>query len=670
MKLTTGDIMDAMGGISEQFLSEAAEGSRQIKERIWLRFSAIAASFVMICAAVSLSVFMMHKGGGITPAGSRPGITDGSAYTDAAETDDDPIEPGTEVARTYVIDGESVTLEWTYDPSLAREQNNCKLTAGDAEIGGYIYADAYYGNGEYDGRLYVLLNVRGGQYYALVDIGTGGGKLIDFLADAPEWTSVRHEGSRALLQGDYLGLVSDVPIVGVDAVKSSMQEPNLIVIYDEGAGGYVYVYDVKHGGLTELIKGRIADGESCEVMVSRYGYVHALAVVPADDGAHAGASMVKKRFLYDYVGFQQETNRGPFEEYTEYEDGTVYTAVIGILSSIDGYGSIPETRIIWEEKDGAVTELLDVYCRWGSAATWIVNADCEPDPEGTLLYLSYDFGDYILDYTYDTRTGKVTEVEPGTETDTGLTGHSTTVWIDETKVTIDWSEDTDGTVFYASVEAEGGYRVEFADTQGKYYETMLLEVSGDGMTHFYVTCNLRTGETYDFMRKMDYFNDIAADGTLLWQDFASDGAVNYWRYDNSGVYFISVGFPHDDVNETGSGEVRAIFAFDYNTAELTWVLTDPRTYLWLEPKNGAGWSSVGDGGDFFVTAIYDVGGAYLNVCGMGEWFPELRFDTYYNVGNVDEGFYYADVEIRTGDEILYHYLLDLRLGTLTDISDD
>ena len=57
MKITTGDMMDAMGGISQQLITEAAAGSREIRERMLLRITMTAASFVLMCAVVSLSVF-------------------------------------------------------------------------------------------------------------------------------------------------------------------------------------------------------------------------------------------------------------------------------------------------------------------------------------------------------------------------------------------------------------------------------------------------------------------------------------------------------------------------------------------------------------------------------------------------------------------------------------
>lgn len=203
----------------------------------------------------------------------------------------------------------------------------------------------------------------------------------------------------------------------------------------------------------------------------------------------------------------------------------------------------------------------------------------------------------------------------------GIHSHVTTAMLDETEIEIEWTESEDGSIVHAEITSDGGRAVKFADTQGKFYESMMLCV--DDL--FYAICNVRTGEITDFMReaRYDFYNE---DNIRTWDTVRDGGGFNirYMRFDGSGIYFITLAFYAESIYPRD--ELRALWVYDYNSAELTRASVEWSQLIWIEPKNGSWASSVGDGGCYFVTADWVYDGGFENVRSISDWFPGLDID--------------------------------------------
>ena len=254
---------------------------------------------------------------------------------------------------------------------------------------------------------------------------------------------------------------------------------------------------------------------------------------------------------------------------------------------------------------------------------------------------------------------------PGDTTDSQpvFTENVTVVLVDDTEVRLKWKLTAKGNVADVDITSSGMHTVELANTQGKFYESVMLFVDES----FYVICDLRTGELYDFMREARY--DFSSENTVWPWDYVKDIdglSVHYSRYDGSGVYFIAVTFPSDM-----GDELRALWAYDYNTGTLHDARESTLSWMplvWFEPKNGSVSASNGDGGEYLVTAdfVHDYG--YDDMRGLADYFPALGFD--YSVAPAEDN-PSGTAEIRfnmNGHNCLHH--LRLSTGELTYIGFD
>lgn len=97
-----------------------------------------------------------------------------------------------------------------------------------------------------------------------------------------------------------------------------------------------------------------------------------------------------------------------------------------------------------------------------------------------------------------------------------------------------------GAITSVSVDAPDGYTAEFSDTQGQYFEKMLLEIT-HGDEDFCVVCDIKTGEVDDFMRVGTHYSAAWMDADLEWNHISEYTDTVTWRYDKTGVTFIAVG---------------------------------------------------------------------------------------------------------------------------------
>lgn len=258
--------------------------------------------------------------------------------------------------------------------------------------------------------------------------------------------------------------------------------------------------------------------------------------------------------------------------------------------------------------------------------------------------------------------------ETGADTCPGtIYTHTTTATLDGTEIVIEWEEDG-GEIISATLTSDGGHTVKFADTQGVFYEKMLLCVDEGDDDYvsggcFYVLCDLRTGEIDDFMRGETRYDFIYTDTPTTWEMVKGERtAVNYWRFDDSGVFFISVSDVRDLTDRADT--LRAMWAFDCNTGEL---LRAPLKYecnIWLMPKNGPQTHPDGDGGSYFVTAEWAASDSvFKNVCGVSDWFPELYIKCSVEP-DTDDYNYGAKIEFDMNGRHYVHWLY-LLTGKLT-----
>ncbi len=199
------------------------------------------------------------------------------------------------------------------------------------------------------------------------------------------------------------------------------------------------------------------------------------------------------------------------------------------------------------------------------------------------------------------RTDIIRNPAPGDTPDGDiLSKQSSTAVIDGLDFPITYTVNGEGVITSASVGAPEGYKAAFSDTQGQFFEKMLLEIT-HGNEFFCVVCELSSGEVDDFMRKATYDKD-EMDTVVEWHMLADYGASPFtWRYDKTGVTFIAIGRPVENQGFRLDG-IRAIFAFDPRTgsvyrAALNAFYDDSIT---LFPKNGSLVGSNGDGGSFAV----------------------------------------------------------------------
>lgn len=178
MRVTADMFIDAMGGISQQLITEAASGSRQIKEGIITRISTVAAAVVLVCSAVILSVFLSGRGGPATPAVSDrdPDVTEDTWVPSEGFHTTSGMIGDVEISVRWQ---ESVPEDGTpsYHHSVKKLGDSDKWEIYDADAGNYtIIAEVKEGGhrgfylfdlktGKYDDRIMGVLDAVGVDAY-------------------------------------------------------------------------------------------------------------------------------------------------------------------------------------------------------------------------------------------------------------------------------------------------------------------------------------------------------------------------------------------------------------------------------------------------------------------------------------------------------------------------